>query len=617
MDNPIGDGVDAGTDGIDGIDGTDGTDGTDDTLGAIREIASLINASNDYHGLLDRIVDAVCRHLKWSRCAILVIDRSKALSQSVAFRDLHYAQTTDPVMSWDLSTSPALRVLESRSPLVLADAPNDERFPSFRDFAGRYRLKTVVMLPLSATDLDGREMVLNVGLRDDLAVAEDDLDHLRTICHLVSIAVDKFKLFRAEQTANEGLRDLFDSNSRLMERIIAGCNMDEVVELIAVRLKQPFAIYDRISDAFLWSGCPEPLASLDEDERTAVTGSLGDELRQALEGNVGADPDRTIRLALDGGGHRHEVDAVVAPLLVNTQMMGGLVLFPKTAGMSDIERLVVQGAQFAISTHLMRTYASWTEKSTAASAFFGHLFDGDWQSMHQVEAMADSVGIDFAAAAQFLAVDLSAVAQESTMLQRSIEMSARQIIPSAVVFLNNHTLFIYHPAPERGAEKIVQRLAEEVGRQVEWRTGHAVGMTVSPVCTTPADFRSVRSRCLQVLRLSRLFRRAGLVRSDDFGSFAVLVSALGDDAVAQYLDDTLQPIMDYDRAKKSALLACAEAFLNEGCRYQAAADTLGIHVSTLRYRLKRLNELFAMDIENSEDARFALSLALKIQRLRI
>jgi len=50
------------------------------------------------------------------------------------------------------------------------------------------------------------------------------------------------------------------------------------------------------------------------------------------------------------------------------------------------------------------------------------------------------------------------------------------------------------------------------------------------------------------------------------------------------------------------------------CRYQTCADRLGIHVSTLRYRLDRLQELFAIDLEHP-DSLFGLALALRLRDL--
>jgi len=48
---------------------------------------------------------------------------------------------------------------------------------------------------------------------------------------------------------------------------------------------------------------------------------------------------------------------------------------------------------------------------------------------------------------------------------------------------------------------------------------------------------------------------------------------------------------------------------------QESARRLHIHVSTLRYRLERIRSLLGVDVSD-EDARFELSLALRLHRLR-
>jgi PucR C-terminal helix-turn-helix domain len=44
-------------------------------------------------------------------------------------------------------------------------------------------------------------------------------------------------------------------------------------------------------------------------------------------------------------------------------------------------------------------------------------------------------------------------------------------------------------------------------------------------------------------------------------------------------------------------LQTAAAFVDQGCRYQATAEALGIHVSTVRYRVGSLHKLFALDLD--------------------
>jgi purine catabolism regulator len=81
-----------------------------------------------------------------------------------------------------------------------------------------------------------------------------------------------------------------------------------------------------------------------------------------------------------------------------------------------------------------------------------------------------------------------------------------------------------------------------------------------------------------------------------------------------FLDETVGRLTDYDRDHGGRLLQTAAVFIDQGCRYQATAEALAIHVSTVRYRVRRLKDLFGMDLEHPE-TRFALALALRLRSM--
>ncbi len=63
------------------------------------------------------------------------------------------------------------------------------------------------------------------------------------------------------------------------------------------------------------------------------------------------------------------------------------------------------------------------------------------------------------------------------------------------------------------------------------------------------------------------------------------------------------------------LLQTAAAFIGSpAVRYQATAEALAIHVSTVRYRSSSPAEQFGMDLEHAE-TRFALALALRLRSM--
>jgi hypothetical protein len=64
----------------------------------------------------------------------------------------------------------------------------------------------------------------------------------------------------------------------------------------------------------------------------------------------------------------------------------------------------------------------------------------------------------------------------------------------------------------------------------------------------------------------------------------------------------------------AGLLATVACFIDCGGRYQACADALGIHVSTLRYRIGRFQTQTGVDLTDPE-SRFSVGLALRLRAL--
>ena len=81
-----------------------------------------------------------------------------------------------------------------------------------------------------------------------------------------------------------------------------------------------------------------------------------------------------------------------------------------------------------------------------------------------------------------------------------------------------------------------------------------------------------------------------------------------------FVHKTVGAIKAYDEKNGTALLETASAFIDCSCRYKPAAQALSIHVSTLRYRVGRLKELFSIDLDDAE-SRLALALAIRLQAI--
>ena len=124
--------------------------------------------------------------------------------------------------------------------------------------------------------------------------------------------------------------------------------------------------------------------------------------------------------------------------------------------------------------------------------------------------------------------------------------------------------------------------------------------------------RSLREAryALQVCRLEG-WSHAGF---EDLGTYRLLLSMADPDALRAFADSMLAPLDAYDRAHDGELIVSLQAFLQHNARWETASAQLFVHRHTLRYRMRKVEELTGRDLASSFD-RMEFWLALRARDL--
>ena len=168
-----------------------------------------------------------------------------------------------------------------------------------------------------------------------------------------------------------------------------------------------------------------------------------------------------------------------------------------------------------------------------------------------------------------------------------------------------HVLLPEDPAPD--AAELRKAIAERVGDGALVRLG--VG-GVGPASDADRSMREARY-ALQVCRLEG-WDAAGF---EDLGTYRLLLSMADPDALRAFADSMLAPLDAYDRDHGGELQASLRAFLQHNARWESAAGDLYVHRHTLRYRMRKVEELSGRDLSSSFD-RMEFWLALRARELR-
>ena len=100
----------------------------------------------------------------------------------------------------------------------------------------------------------------------------------------------------------------------------------------------------------------------------------------------------------------------------------------------------------------------------------------------------------------------------------------------------------------------------------------------------------------------------------DLGSFQLLLSLQDDDALRLFCDSILAPIEEGEGAYGGELMRSLEAFIECNGQWERAARQLFCHRHTLRYRIRRVEELTGRSLDSARD-RIDFWLALRGREL--
>lgn len=168
------------------------------------------------------------------------------------------------------------------------------------------------------------------------------------------------------------------------------------------------------------------------------------------------------------------------------------------------------------------------------------------------------------------------------------------------------TVLITDGAPE--PTELYRAIATEVGSE---HGAIGIGSTVATPSELPRSFAEAQ-RALQVQTGS--MTPYGGRRFGDLGLYRILDRTGNSPEVHEFVMEWLGPLLSYDREKRADLVMTLTQYLDCGGNYDAAAKSLTIHRSTLRYRLGRIRDISGRDLQDVED-RLNLHLATRILRV--
>jgi sugar diacid utilization regulator len=419
---------------------------------------------------------------------------------------------------------------------------------------------------------------------------------------------------RAVQHENALLRELVTVYQHLTGLTLQDADVSTVARLLAERTASTVAVVSRGLDVLAAAS-----ADAAEDVAGYVRAYLASPRLAAVLSNA-AQTRRSLRLPDVGD---QSAGVIVAPILVGDDVPAYLMTFGSDRQGDDMSLLVTEHAATICGVILGR------ERVVAASArqvrddLLEGLLIGGGRDNGEVARWARHLGYDAAREHRILAVAFEAAgparpagaaAAHRNRVAAAIDHFFTSRVPGAITSIRDDEVVVVVPDPtdqHPGAE--AGRLG--AGCQARMRDTFpeaVVTIGIGGPCRDPADIaRSYGQARRTIDAVQRLGRQGQVVAFEDLGVHRLLLQVPDLAELRSFAAEILGKLGGQDGQRGAELLSTLACYFRENSSPQRTARTLHVHPNTVAYRIRRIQEITGIQLDNYRD-RLMAQVALEI-----
>lgn len=303
--------------------------------------------------------------------------------------------------------------------------------------------------------------------------------------------------------------------------------------------------------------------------------------------------------------------------------VAGHLLISSDEDLGPIDRALVDAATtgVALAFAKVRTAVEVEERLRGEAA--ADLLSGTYASEEAIAARAARLGHDLAEPRDLLVLDV-ADAQRGELVgapgahdrqRRYLDVVRERLAvraPRSLAVLHAGSIVVLVGA-NRAAELDLRELAGQLQTAIGEIAGAGqVTVAIADRCHRPDDhspaFRMARESIELMLKLGR---GGAVFATNELGPYGLLLRASSRDDLEAFAGRTLRPLIEHDRGHGSDLLRTLRVYLEEDRVQRRAAARCFVHVNTIVYRVRRIEELLGADLDDPSTV-FDVTLALRI-----
>ncbi|HEV8404052.1 MAG TPA: helix-turn-helix domain-containing protein [Candidatus Limnocylindrales bacterium] len=315
-------------------------------------------------------------------------------------------------------------------------------------------------------------------------------------------------------------------------------------------------------------------------------------------------------------------DPFTIAVRVGTEVVGHLLL-SSDEDLGPIDRALVDVATTGVALEFAKERAAAEVEERLRGEAVTDLLGGTYPSEAAIALRTARLGYDLAEPRDLMVIDVqlegadrpASAGADPDRIRRLLQVARERLTaraPRSLAVLHGGLIVILAGAGRTPARDL-RTLADELRASLEAVPGVAAAtVAISDRCSRPDDyapaFRLARDAVELLLKLGR---RGAVVSTAELGPYGILLRASDRDELEAFAIRSVRPLVDHDRAHGGELLSTLRAYIEEDRVQRRVASRCFIHVNTVVYRVRRIEELLGIDL-GDPSVIFDLTLALRI-----
>jgi PucR family transcriptional regulator, purine catabolism regulatory protein len=160
--------------------------------------------------------------------------------------------------------------------------------------------------------------------------------------------------------------------------------------------------------------------------------------------------------------------------------------------------------------------------------------------------------------------------------------------------------------------KLFKKIQHEISSDKKIVINAGVGRLVEDIM----DLSEGYEQAVRALEIGRqLNEKSSITHYDDLGAFRILISEKHNPELLKFSSELLGAIIKSDQESNSNLIDTLEMILKCNFNLKEAAQNMYIHYNTIRYRVKKIEELAKINLNSNNDC-LSIQLAMQIRKIQ-